>query len=614
MNRPSVFISYSWDSDSHSKWVDILAGKLQSDDIDVVLDQWELALGDKLPEFMETQIYKCDFVLIICTPNYKIRFDDRQGGVGYERGVILNAYHSNRNDRKFIPILASGTWDESAPYWVTSKSYLDLSTPESFTRKYSELIETVHSRRKTGPPVRTRSTYDHAIQFLSATYANGQPNLQERLFAIQMLEQIIVGADRHYYVPAIEHLCAYVRQEAPASGLNEFPGTQLRRFQGVLGIGDNLFDTHARDRLAALDSADALRLDIDAFESQVKSFRKASWYLGSNENATSQSEERRFQEFHQWLAGLPRPREDIRAAVNAVSRRPKKAGAVLEREASFQIDLSRCNLRHIRLEGPQPNLDHVTMSKSYLEGFDANGCSATGANFSRSNMEGAKFSGTNCSNASFDRTAFELTSFRNADLSHASFARSMLSTTEFDHANLRDANFSDAYLNNVLFWHSKDANLHFVSEVFADCDLRFAQTIQGLPSNHSLEVSSASITSYALVPDEGREWTLRFCFLDGKGRQYDWNSYRCGKLNAFGSSFRNCVFLGQEWEMVDFSDAFGDASVVFPKDVQRPQKWDNTVLNDTAFFLQWRTWLREIGHEREFGDQVPEEFRGVGLV
>ena len=100
---PRVFISYSWESDAHKAWVAELAGRLRSDGVNVVLDQWHLRLGDQLPQFMETTVRESSFVLIVCTPRYKERSDGRLGGVGYEGHVITAEVFRSQNERKFIP-------------------------------------------------------------------------------------------------------------------------------------------------------------------------------------------------------------------------------------------------------------------------------------------------------------------------------------------------------------------------------------------------------------------------------------------------------------------------------------------------------------------------------
>jgi hypothetical protein len=50
---PKVFISYSWDSDDHRKWVQDFATRLRTEGgVDVTLDRWHAVPGDQLPQFM----------------------------------------------------------------------------------------------------------------------------------------------------------------------------------------------------------------------------------------------------------------------------------------------------------------------------------------------------------------------------------------------------------------------------------------------------------------------------------------------------------------------------------------------------------------------------------
>ena len=49
---PRVFISYSHDTPAHKKWVGELASKLVGNGVEVLLDQWEIGLGDDIPKFM----------------------------------------------------------------------------------------------------------------------------------------------------------------------------------------------------------------------------------------------------------------------------------------------------------------------------------------------------------------------------------------------------------------------------------------------------------------------------------------------------------------------------------------------------------------------------------
>src|ERR1035438_6417900 len=126
--NPTVFISYSWDNETHKDWVRQLSTRLRSDGVDTILDRDRAELGDRLPKFMEL-IAECDYVLFICTPNYKQKSDERTGGVGYEGNIITGELLTKGNERKFIPILATGNWKDALPTWAAGKLGADLSVP-----------------------------------------------------------------------------------------------------------------------------------------------------------------------------------------------------------------------------------------------------------------------------------------------------------------------------------------------------------------------------------------------------------------------------------------------------------------------------------------------------
>lgn len=108
MTIPKAFISYSWDDEAHKEWVAELAATLRGDGVETILDQWHAVPGDQLPSFMEREIRENEYVLIICTPNYRLKSDERKGGVGYEGDIMTAEVHTLGNHRKFIPVLARG--------------------------------------------------------------------------------------------------------------------------------------------------------------------------------------------------------------------------------------------------------------------------------------------------------------------------------------------------------------------------------------------------------------------------------------------------------------------------------------------------------------------------
>ncbi|RZK03278.1 MAG: TIR domain-containing protein, partial [Flavobacterium sp.] len=91
-----VFISYSWDDESHKSWVLNLANKLINDEIEVKIDRHMMRLGSPMTFKMEQAIEQADKVLIIFTPNYKLKADNRKGGVGYEYSILNSKLYENQ--------------------------------------------------------------------------------------------------------------------------------------------------------------------------------------------------------------------------------------------------------------------------------------------------------------------------------------------------------------------------------------------------------------------------------------------------------------------------------------------------------------------------------------
>lgn len=158
MINPKTFISYTWESDEAKQWVKNLASELRKDGIDVKLDQWEVLPGDRMPHFMEKSVRENDFVLIICTPKYKSKSENRIGGVGYEGDIMTAEVLQTSNHRKFIPILKSGTEETSIPSWLKGKYYVDLSNQSHYKNNYADLKTTLLNERESAPKLETTNT------------------------------------------------------------------------------------------------------------------------------------------------------------------------------------------------------------------------------------------------------------------------------------------------------------------------------------------------------------------------------------------------------------------------------------------------------------------------
>lgn len=150
-DTPTTFISYAWESEELKSWVKDLAIQLRDNGIDAKLDQWEVVPGDQMPHFMEKSVRDNDFVLIVCTPKYKTKSENRIGGVGYEGDIMTAEVLQNSNHRKFIPILKSGTKETALPAWLKGKYFVDLSNENHYEKNFEDLLTTLLNARETAP-------------------------------------------------------------------------------------------------------------------------------------------------------------------------------------------------------------------------------------------------------------------------------------------------------------------------------------------------------------------------------------------------------------------------------------------------------------------------------
>lgn len=121
--------------------------------MNAVLDQWEVQFGDPLTEFMERSVRENDFALVVCTPKYKKRSDDRTGGVGYEGSIMTAEVLSKRNHRKFKPVLRRGDWSNAFPSWLSGKQGADLRGDSYDEEEYARLLAELHGQAPEAPPL-----------------------------------------------------------------------------------------------------------------------------------------------------------------------------------------------------------------------------------------------------------------------------------------------------------------------------------------------------------------------------------------------------------------------------------------------------------------------------
>ena len=153
LENPVVFISYSWDDEDHKQWILNLSTRLFDNGVQVILDRYELKPGANLLHFMESSIPKADKVLIVFTPNYKLKAEKRQAGVGFEYSILNSELYTQiTTNEKFIPILKAGEFAESIPSFMQQFIAVDMRDSAKFEDRFNELLLAIYDKPQLEKP------------------------------------------------------------------------------------------------------------------------------------------------------------------------------------------------------------------------------------------------------------------------------------------------------------------------------------------------------------------------------------------------------------------------------------------------------------------------------
>ncbi len=141
-----TFISYSHDSDDHKRLVLSFADQLRKQGIDCTLDQYEESPEEGWPRWMETELGKSSYVLVICSKGYfdKLQPGSKPGGKGVKwEGAIITQeiYDLEGRNRRFIPILFGEENREYVPRMLKPFTHYDVFQQAGYERLYRRLTQ-----------------------------------------------------------------------------------------------------------------------------------------------------------------------------------------------------------------------------------------------------------------------------------------------------------------------------------------------------------------------------------------------------------------------------------------------------------------------------------------
>lgn len=143
MTHINAFISYSWDSEEHKAWVLKLATDLRRHGVDVMLDQWDLRLGDDLAFFMEQGLGQSHLVICVCSEKYIEKANAGKGGAGYEKRILAADMISDASKRYIIPIIRNNRGTIKVPTFLSGLKYEDFDDDNYYTH-YASVLKRIY--------------------------------------------------------------------------------------------------------------------------------------------------------------------------------------------------------------------------------------------------------------------------------------------------------------------------------------------------------------------------------------------------------------------------------------------------------------------------------------
>lgn len=152
LDRPVVFISYSWDSDIHQDWVAKLAEDMTNAGIYVLFDQY-LEDGTTLPVFMDLGIERADKVIVVGTEMYKQKSYYSDTGAAFEGCIIRTQIFQNLGTKKFIACLRQGTFKDSFPLLLSSNKGHNFVDDANYENELENLCREIWHKPKRQRPL-----------------------------------------------------------------------------------------------------------------------------------------------------------------------------------------------------------------------------------------------------------------------------------------------------------------------------------------------------------------------------------------------------------------------------------------------------------------------------
>lgn len=144
---PRVFISYSHDSPEHKEAVLGLATRLRDDGVDCRMDRLEPKPKTGWLQWMMDHIEAADFILMVCTAEYKARSRpdyDREGGKGsrFETVLLLDELYAARMiNERCLPVLLPGSTEDDSLLPLRRFPHYPLNSEDDYEQLLRQILD-----------------------------------------------------------------------------------------------------------------------------------------------------------------------------------------------------------------------------------------------------------------------------------------------------------------------------------------------------------------------------------------------------------------------------------------------------------------------------------------
>lgn len=142
-----IFVSYSWESPEHLKWVSELSEELSRYNINCVVSQKDLHAGEEITRFMEESLTDIPVCIAVCSSSYTHKANRRSDGVGYEITILTNEILNGRPRFTVIPVVKDNP-AKKMPDCFGSAKYIDMESHEWRAEPLLKLVAAINRSLK----------------------------------------------------------------------------------------------------------------------------------------------------------------------------------------------------------------------------------------------------------------------------------------------------------------------------------------------------------------------------------------------------------------------------------------------------------------------------------